>query len=434
MIEQFGPIVVIAPDQVHTNDDEAMKIIYDRKSIKSRFYAQMGSWKGVTSTLGFLDYASAAPTRNNLIQCFQNKNLVVLADHTANHIFSFLNVIEEKTSKGESINGVLWFRLLALDIVTDVLWGEQTNLVSKADDSTSDFLRRFHAFSSYNATKSFIPGFDFLVRHFGNKRWKTLRADCNDMDITAREALQRWEASSEKEKHERDVLSMLKAMNADTDPTKRIPNDHIPAYMVEMMAAGSSTTSHTAAFICRALTRSPKHQQRLREELYSAFPDANSIDLTATINLPYVDAVIKETMRMWPMIPGPLERHLGNPITVANKTVPVGVIASTSALDQGRLEAVYPNAGEWDPDRWLKADDRMKLNWTPFGYGSRVCPGQNLAMTELKYMTSAIFRRMKAVPCPGHEDEVLELKDVFAAGTALGHCWLKFEIESEKVW
>lgn len=433
LIEKYGPIVVIAPDQVHTNDDEAMKVIYDRKSLKTPFYKKMGSWKGVTSTLGFVDYASAAPTRNNLIQCFQNRNLDILADHTAHHVLRFADIIENKCAKGEQVDGVLWFRLLALDIVTDVLWGEQTNLVSSVDASTTDFLRRFHAFSSYNATMAFIPGFDFLVRNFGTKKWKTLRSDCGDMDLTARAALMRWETSSDKGKHERDVLSMLKAMDSQADPNRRIPNDHIPAYMVEMMAAGSSTTSHTAAFLCRALAKYPKYQKKLRQELFEAFPDAESMDLTTAVQLPYVEAVIKETMRMWPMIPGPLERYLGNSITVAGKVVPPGVIASTSALDQGLLEDVYPSAREWNPDRWLDADARMKLNWTPFGYGSRICPGQNLAMTELRYMVSAIFRRMTAIPCPGHENEALELKDVFAAGTVSGHLWLKFEINRGQV-
>src|SRR5690242_3274566 len=64
ILDQYGPIAVIAPDQVHTTDDTAMKTIYDKSSLKTRFYRSMGSWKGVTSTLGFVDYAGAAPSRN----------------------------------------------------------------------------------------------------------------------------------------------------------------------------------------------------------------------------------------------------------------------------------------------------------------------------------------------------------------------------------
>jgi cytochrome P450 len=194
-----------------------------------------------------------------------------------------------------------------------------------------------------------------------------------------------------------------------------------------MLAAGSSTTSHTAAFACWLLTRNVAVQNRLQDELRLAFPDENAIDMKRTMDLPFLDCVIRETMRMYPMIPGPLERYLGREITVAGFNVPVGVVASTAAYDQGRLADVYPEPEKWKPERWLKADDRMKLNWIPFGYGSRACPGANLAMTELKYMVGTIFRRFRVVLPPGHEQDTLELSDVFAAGSKTGHVWLKFE-------
>jgi cytochrome P450 len=424
--------VVIAPDQVHTNDDEAMKTIYDRSAIKSSFYPRMGSWKGITTTLGILDYADAAPTRSNLLNCFQNRNLQNLAENISTHVKIFVQILQDKTDREENVNGVLWYRLLALDIVTDVLWGESSNLLASANDSTNMFLRRFHAFSKYNALRSFIPGFDFYVRNFGSQKWKSLRADCDDMDVTAREALERW-SSRENKVHDRDVLSML--LGLDPNAKSNLPIDHLPAYLVEMMAAGSSTTSHTGAFVAWSLTRHPDIQRKLRQELFDAYPDPSNIDLKSCQNLPFLDAVIRETMRMYPMIPGPLERHLGTSITVDGHTIPPGIIASTSAYTQGRLESVYRNASEWNPQRWPKADARMKLNWIPFGYGSRSCPGANLAVTELKSMTAAVFRGLKAVPPTDVAfEEKLELADVFAAGTKSGVCWLRFESSSDKVW
>lgn len=426
MIDQYGPIVVIAPDQVHTNDDNAMKIIYNRTSLKSRFYENMGSWKGVKSTLGFVDYPSAAPTRNNLIQCFQNRNLEKLVENIVFHIGEFRDLISKSVKDQVNVDGVVVFRLLALDIVTDVLWGEQQTLLSQASDKTPVFLQRFHAFSSWNALKSFIPALDTFVKYLGSTRLKQLRSDCNDMDITAREALNRWLKHPES-RHDKDVLSMLQSMNVSEDPRKQIPSDHIPAYIVEMLAAGSSTTSHTAAFVCYQLAKHPATLQALEDELRTTYPDRNAIDEKKMLNLPMLDAVIRETMRMFPMIPGPLERHLGDWIEVNGFRVPPGVIASTSALDQGRLPDVYPNPGIWMPERWLNATDRMMLNWTPFGHGSRSCPGSNLALTELKYIIGSIFRHFTAVVPDGCEDKELALADVFAAGSRTGDCWLRFQ-------
>ena len=386
----------------------------------------MGSWKGVTSTLGFLDYAAAAPSRNNLLQCFQNRNLATLVESIQSHLDDFTDLLERKCRSDETVDGVVVFRLLALDIVTDVLWGEQNRLLHNLDvDQAPVLLRRFHAFSTWNAMKSFIPGADFFVRYFGNKKWKTLRNDCNDMDVTAHEALDRWLESDNPDRRDKDVLSMLQSMNKSN--VSAVPTSDIPAYMVEMLAAGSSTTSHTASFVCWLLTRHPEAQSRLRKELFEAFPDMKAMDIKKSIELPFLDGVIHETMRMFPMIPGPLERYLGQSISVDGKIIPKGVIASTAAFNQGRVAEVFPRPESWQPERWLNANERMKLNWTPFGYGSRMCPGANLAMTELKYMIAMVFRKFKAVLPPGQEEDMLELADVFAAGSRTGHCWLKFE-------
>lgn len=403
-----------------------MKIIYGRSSVKSRFYAGMGSWKGVTSTLGFLDYSSAAPTRNNLIQCFQNRNLDTLVDSMAFHITEFCNLLKPKVFKREDVDGVVVFRLLALDIVTDILWGEKNTLCSKASDEMPVFLRRFHAFSSWNALKSFIPGLDTYVRFFGSSSMRQLRSDCNDMDITAREALDRWNARPE-DRHQKDVLSMLQAMNSSSDPRKRIPNDHIPAYMVEMLAAGSSTTSHTAAFVCDQLARHPEALVTLQKELIEIFPDKENIEEQKMLSLGFLEGVIYETMRLYPMIPGPLERHLGDWIEVDGIRVAPGVIASTAAYDQGRIAEVYPEPNKWKPERWIGASERMKLNWIPFGHGCRSCPGSNLAITELKYIIGTVFRRFTVELPHEHPDEALDLADVFAAGSKTGHCWLHFK-------
>ncbi|KPI35953.1 Trichodiene oxygenase [Cyphellophora attinorum] len=399
LLDTYGPIVVIAPDQVHTTDDTAMKTIYDKTSIKTSFYASMGSWKGVTSTLGFLTYPEAAPSRNNLVQCFQNRNLAALIDNIESHVDDFIRILDQRAQANEAVDGVK-NRLLA----------------NVNEEAARDFIRRFHAFSTWNAMKSFIPGADLLVRLVGSQRWKRLRADCNDLDITAREALERWQtADADADRHDKDVLSMLQSMN--TSKASAVPPEDVSAYMVEMLAAGSSTTSHTAAFASFLLTRHPDAQRRLREELAAAFPLQDEMDIRKTVDLPFLDGVLRETMRMYPMIPGPLERYTGSDMTMSGYNVCKGVIASNAAFNQGRLPHVFPEPDSWKPERWIEATEEMKLNWIPFGHGSRACPGSNLAMTELKYMIGKIFRKFQAVIPPGHEDDVLEMADVFAAGS-----------------
>ncbi|GAC95155.1 benzoate 4-monooxygenase cytochrome P450 [Pseudozyma hubeiensis SY62] len=440
-------VVVIAPNQVHTSDEEAIKVIYDRKAVKTRFYANMGSWKGVKSTLGILDYPTASTTRNNLIKCFQNKNLDILSTNIDGHVRHFVDCIALQVRENKPVECLFWFRLLALDIVTDVLWAEQTNLLQDAakGNVNSLFLRRFHAFSKYNALRSFIPGLDLFVTMFGNDTWKGYRRDLNDLDQTACAALQRWEKANAngQSSHERDVLSMLANLNDHSEASKRIRPNEIPAYLVEMLAAGSSTTSTTATLFCHEMALNPKLQQELHNVLRATFHDPNDIKLSVAQEIPLLRAAVRETMRFYPVIPGPLERRLGTdcPIRSANLSLPKGVIASGAAFTQSRREDIFTRCNEFLPKRWLSEDDsdedkarlaRMTQNWIPFGTGARSCPGSNLALNELHLMLAAVIRRFR-VSLPHENDGKpfvrghVPTHDHFTSAPQLGSVWLRFE-------
>ena len=94
-------------------------------------------------------------TQNNLIQRFQNCNLDMLIDSMAFHITKFCNLLKSKLFNNETVNEVVVFCLLALDIVMDVLLGEgKRMLCSKHAGQMPVFLCCFHAFSSWNARKN----------------------------------------------------------------------------------------------------------------------------------------------------------------------------------------------------------------------------------------------------------------------------------------
>ena len=154
-------------------------------------------------------------------------------------------------------------------------------------------------------------------------------------------------------------------MEAKQKPEERILGKDIPAYMIELLLAGSGTTAITLLILFFNLMLHSEKQDKLRKELMGAFPDKTNIDLRKTIELPYVDAVIRETMRWQPVVPGPQERILGDSLEINGYRIPPGVTASTSPYDQAHLEDVYPEADEWKPERWLgKPTERMQLNCT----------------------------------------------------------------------
>ena len=157
------------------------------------------------------------------------------------------------------------------------------------------------------------------------------------------------------------------------------------------------------------------------------------LDMKATQRSDYLDAVIKETMRLWPMIPGPLERYLGKPIEVNGLVCTARVLLhQLQPLLLVASQKSYPEPEKWNPDRWLEADreDETQLDtiWLRISHMPRQ---SNLALTELKYMLGAIFRNMRSVQPKAVPWEPIELADVFAAGSRSGHCWLRFELDSD---
>ncbi|CZR53343.1 uncharacterized protein PAC_03221 [Phialocephala subalpina] len=129
-----------------------------------------------------------------------------------------------------------------------------------------------------------------------------------------------------------------------------------------MFAVLSLTTAGTAYLTCWLLTRHPDMQEKLLKELRDAFPVPEELEIKKTMDLPFFDAAIRETIMMYSMFPIPLERYDWTDIRLRGMVVPPGVIASTGAYTQGRLADVYPKPDERKLDKWLEADESRRLD------------------------------------------------------------------------
>jgi cytochrome P450 len=104
--------------------------------------------------------------------------------------------------------------------------------------------------------------------------------------------------------------------------------------------------------------------------------------------LPYLKAVVRESLRMYPSVPAPLYRIVpAGGITVDGQLIPPGTVVGISSLAQNRDTAIFgqdPNV--FNPDRWLgdEAEARyMEAALFNFGgSGPRSCPGRDLAMVS----------------------------------------------------
>jgi cytochrome P450 len=193
-----------------------------------------------------------------------------------------------------------------------------------------------------------------------NGAFKRLRAPVDDL-LTA-ELARRREAT---DLHERaDILSMLLANTAMDDAT-------LLDELLTLLVAGHETTANALAWALERLSRNPGAWERLK-----------------TGDEEYLDAVVKETLRLRPVIPIVL-RLLKQPMEIAGYELPPGVAVAPSILLLHTRADVYPEPFAFRPERFLEKPAGT-YTWIPFGGGVRRCLGASFALFEMKAVLRAV--------------------------------------------
>jgi cytochrome P450 len=187
-----------------------------------------------------------------------------------------------------------------------------------------------------------------------------------------------------------DVLSLL--MCARDEDGGSMTNAELRDELFTMLGAGHETTATGLSFAFELLLRNPRVLDRLREEL-AAGDDA------------YLDAVVKETLRLRPVIDA-AERTLTKSRTVSGWELPPGIkVYPGIALVQMR-EDLYPGAGEFRPERFID-DGAESYAWLPFGGGIRRCIGASLAQAEMAEVLRVAVPAVELRPLAAEPDPVV---------------------------
>ena len=181
-----------------------------------------------------------------------------------------------------------------------------------------------------------------------------------------------------------DVLSLL--MCARDERGEAMTDRELRDELFTMLGAGHETTATGLAFAFELLLRNPAVLSRLREELAADDDDA------------YLDAVVKETLRLRPVIDA-AERTLTVPRTVAGWELPAGVKVYPAIALVHLREDLYPRAHEFRPERFVD-EGAESYSWLPFGGGIRRCIGAALAHAEMAEVIRTVVSRVDLDP-PG---------------------------------
>lgn len=190
-----------------------------------------------------------------------------------------------------------------------------------------------------------------------------------------------------------DVLSLL--LQARREDGSAMTDAELRDQLVTLLVAGHETTATSLSWAIERLVRHPEALERLTEE---------ALTEDATGGNGYADAVIKETLRLRPVIPI-VVRLLKEPVEVAGWSLPAGVSVVPAVHLVHRRPDVYPDPHRFRPERFLEAPAGT-YTWIPFGGGIRRCLGASFAQFEMKVVLSAIARRVRLAPVDSAPERV----------------------------
>ncbi|MGE0787764.1 MAG: cytochrome P450 [Sandaracinaceae bacterium] len=193
-----------------------------------------------------------------------------------------------------------------------------------------------------------------------------------------------------------DILSAL--IDARDEAGESMSDQELRDELMTLLVAGHETTATSIAWAFHRLLDHPEALARAVEEVDATFGDG-PIDPDRVRELRWIDAVIKETLRLSPVIPM-VGRRLQSPMTFGATRLPAGVIAVPNIYLAHRHPDVWPDPLRFDPSRFLEQKPNPYA-YFPFGGGIRRCIGMAFAMYEMAVVMAAILQRFRVEAAPG---------------------------------
>ncbi|KAK2995160.1 hypothetical protein RJ640_025390 [Escallonia rubra] len=296
-----------------------------------------------------------------------------------------------------------WFQQVSMNMMIQMIAGKRCDIINDAGDDEES--RRFG-----RAIKEFfyLTGVFELSDVIPFTEWMDLQGQLRSMKKNAKELdylmsswvkehIQRRDIKGQI-KEERDFVDvMLSLFETGGTVHGHETEDIIKATVLNLILAGSDTSSVTMTWALSLLLNHRKALQKAQEEIDIHVGRERWVEESDLKNLVYLQAVVKETMRLYPAGPLSVPREAMKDCYVAGYYVPKGTRLLVNIWKLHRDPNIWTNPCEFQPERFLTShlhcDVRgQQFEYIPFSSGRRLCPG---ITASLQMMHLALARLLQ---------------------------------------
>lgn len=406
--KKYGPVVRIGPNCITIADPAAIDLILGLKTNldKSDHVKPMQNpveGEVLPMLISAIDSKVHARIKRPIAGAFSLSNILGYEDVVNNAINKLLRRLREEfegKGAGRPCSIDKWVNMFSFDLIGKTTFGKEFGLVDAGKD-VNDMMHTLDLQFVYIGVVGFMPWIDYLL--LKNPLLLALVKTPNYLVQFTSERIRNRRSGEEKGDLEKpDFLS--KFLDAQKLHPDVVSDLQVSAYASTNVLAASDTTGAALTAIITHVLKYPAVLRKLQDEL-------DGSDLTYPVSyskaqlLPYLDAIVKETLRYCPTIAVDLERKVGPSglVLPTGEILPSGTIVGINQWPIHRNTSIFgDDADVYKPERWLQQANEsvaeyeerhraMQRCFIEFGHGPRACIGKHLALMEIYKLIPTLF-------------------------------------------
>ncbi|XP_021768401.1 cytochrome P450 76C2-like [Chenopodium quinoa] len=192
---------------------------------------------------------------------------------------------------------------------------------------------------------------------------------------------------NEGRKKEQDFLEVLLQLKDDYEGEGNgkvsFSMTHVKSLLMDMVVGGTDTTSNTVELAMAEIMNKPEVLKKIQQELDTVVGRDSIVEEHHIYKLPYLQAVMKEALRLHPVLPLLVPHSPSESCIVGGYTIPKGSRVFINVWAIHRDPTIWTDPSKFDPERFLSAKIDFRgnddFNFLPFSSGRRICAGIGMA-------------------------------------------------------
>lgn len=319
-----------------------------------------------------------------VLQIFSSKKVHTFRSIREDEVLWMISKISKLVSDSKIVNFSETVMTLGSSIICRVAFGKRYEDEGYERSRFHSLLIESQAMMGTFFISDFLPLLGWVDKISGLSG--RLEKNFKEMDLFYQEIIDdHLDPKRENSDHE-DITDVLLRLRKENMFSIDLTFDHIKAVLMNMLVAGTDTSAATLVWVMTALLKNPEVMKKAQNEIRNLIGKGGSVTEDYIKNLPYMNAVIKETMRLYPPAPF-LLRESTQKTNINNYEIQPKTLVYVNVWAIGKDPEAWENPNEFYPERFLNSSIDFKgldFEFIPFGAGRRGCPGIHIGVAAVE--------------------------------------------------